>query len=495
MQYGFLIDHDRCIGCHACTVACKSENSVPVGNFRTWVKYTEHGRFPEVKRHFAVLRCNHCTKAPCVTICPVNALEKRADGIVDIDRDACIGCRACMQACPYDAIYLNEDLGAVEKCHFCAHRVEKGLEPACAVVCPENAIIAGDLHDPESTISKLIKANDTLVRRPEQRTGPNVHYVGALPESLQPGEAQRPEMFLWSDRPPGRKPEAWPISLPVLPDTRTVLDTEHKVEWGAGVAAYLVTKGVAAGVMMLAPFIGLFGIRGFAFDYLPELIALLFIGITGALLVEDLYKPLAFIRLFTRPNWNSWLVKGAWVINAFVAVVVASLALRVFGLDAAANAVRWIGAVCGVGVAGYTAFLFAQCEGRDLWQSKWLLPHLLVQAVMCGSVVLLTVVTRGTSAHEWLTVILAATTILHVALSLFERFGVHPTSNSRQAAAFLGTVRFGRLRAFGDGLLIALAPTIVLALVLPQVALIPALFGLFLYEWAFIRAGQLPPLS
>ncbi|MBL8766829.1 MAG: 4Fe-4S dicluster domain-containing protein, partial [Planctomycetes bacterium] len=145
MQYGFLIDHRRCIGCHACTVACKSENQVPVGNFRTWVKYVESGKFPEVKRSFGVLRCNHCTNAPCVTICPVTALDKRKDGIVDIDKDACIGCRACMQACPYDAIHLNEDTGNVEKCHYCAHRVEVGLEPACVVVCPEQAIVPGDL--------------------------------------------------------------------------------------------------------------------------------------------------------------------------------------------------------------------------------------------------------------------------------------------------------------------------------------------------------------
>ena len=82
MQYGFAIDHRKCIGCHACTVACKSENDVPVGDFRTWVKYTEIGEFPSVKRHFAVLRCNHCSNAPCVTICPVNALDKRDDGIV-----------------------------------------------------------------------------------------------------------------------------------------------------------------------------------------------------------------------------------------------------------------------------------------------------------------------------------------------------------------------------------------------------------------------------
>jgi Fe-S-cluster-containing dehydrogenase component len=510
MQYGFLIDHDRCIGCHACTVACKSENSVPVGNFRTWVKYTEHGRFPEVKRHFAVLRCNHCTKAPCVTICPVNALEKRADGIVDIDRDACIGCRACMQACPYDAIYLNEDLGAVEKCHFCAHRVEKGLEPACAVVCPENAIIAGDLHDPESTISKLVKANDTLVRRPEQRTGPNVHYVGALPESLQPGEAQRPQMFLWSDR-PNRKPEAWPISLPVLPDTRTVLDTEHKVEWGAGVAAYLVTKGVAAGVMMLAPFFGLFGVEGFVADYLPELIALLFIGITGALLVEDLYKPLAFIRLFTRPNWKSWLVKGAWVINVFVAVVAGSLALRWLGLNAAADALRLAGAACGVGVAGYTAFLFAQCEGRDLWQSKWLLPHLLVQAVMCGACVLLASgppfwwFYQSEFEHDaeriaakelgWARLILFIIPVfLHLALAEWEARGRHATANARQGAAFMRIVRvlnYPSLQVSSGLLMTAIAA----AVIAPWLAWIPAIAGLYLYEHTYIRAGQLPPLS
>src|SRR5262245_35548807 len=168
MQYGFLIDHRRCIGCHACTVACKAENDVPVGSFRTWVKYQENGAFPAVRRHFAVLRCNHCTNAPCVAICPVTALSKERNGVVDIDRDVCIGCRACMQACPYDAIYLNEDSGAVEKCHFCNHRVSQGLEPACVIVCPEQAIVPGDLHDPESKISRLARELGSEVRRPEQ---------------------------------------------------------------------------------------------------------------------------------------------------------------------------------------------------------------------------------------------------------------------------------------------------------------------------------------
>ena len=136
MQLGFVIDHSRCIGCHACTVACKSENGVPVGDFRTWVKYTETGSFPEVRRDFAVLRCNQCSDAPCVTICPVSALEKRSDGIVDVDPAQCIGCKACMHGCPYDALYINDSTGTAEKCHFCAHRTEQGLAPACAVNWP-----------------------------------------------------------------------------------------------------------------------------------------------------------------------------------------------------------------------------------------------------------------------------------------------------------------------------------------------------------------------
>ncbi|MGZ6228944.1 MAG: 4Fe-4S dicluster domain-containing protein, partial [Candidatus Binataceae bacterium] len=103
MRYGFVIDQDRCIGCHACTVACKDEHKVPVGVFRTWVKYIEKGSFPNTSRHFGVMRCNHCEQAPCIEICPTSSLFKRDNGIVDFDNSRCIGCKSCMQACPYDA--------------------------------------------------------------------------------------------------------------------------------------------------------------------------------------------------------------------------------------------------------------------------------------------------------------------------------------------------------------------------------------------------------
>jgi Fe-S-cluster-containing dehydrogenase component/formate-dependent nitrite reductase membrane component NrfD len=488
VKYGFVIDHDRCIGCHACTVACKAENDVPVGSFRTWVKYVEKGTFPQVKRHFAVLRCNHCTNAPCVKICPVNALEKRADGIVDVDRDACIGCRACMQACPYDALYVNEDLGAVEKCHYCAHRVEKGLEPACVIVCPEQAIISGDLDDPTSKIATTIRENKVQVRRPEQKTGPNVYYKGLEPSLIFPGEPSRPSQYLWSDR-PKHKPESWPISLPVLPNTRVVLDAGHKVEWGWGVALYLVTKGIAAGAGMLAPFAVALGLRGWRAAYLPEILALVFTLVTVALLIEDLKKPWAFFRLLTRPNWDSWLVKGGIVLGAFGAASAAVIVLRWLGMDGAADGVRWVEALLGVGAAGYTALLFGQCEGRDLWQSRWLLPSLLAQAVMCGGIVL------APSARSVLCAFTAVGAALVFAITAFiERYGKHETTNAKQGAAFLGTVRLGPLKAWSGGLIIIFAG-LVLGHFVHGVAFVPVLVGLYLYEWAYVRAGQLPPLS
>jgi Fe-S-cluster-containing dehydrogenase component/formate-dependent nitrite reductase membrane component NrfD len=490
MKYGFLIDHDRCIGCHACTVACKAENDVPVGNFRTWVKYVENGSYPDVRRHFAVLRCNHCTNAPCVKICPVNALEKRADGIVDIDRDACIGCRACMQACPYDAIYLNEDKGSIEKCHYCAHRVEKGLEPACVIVCPETAIIAGDLDDPSSKLSKMVKENKVQVRRPEQKTGPNVYYKGALAAALQPGEPSRPSTYLWSDR-PAHKPEPWPISLPVLPTTRVVLDAGHRVEWGWPVALYLVTKGIAAGAAILAPFAAWLGLTGWAAAYLPEVLAIVFTLATVGLLIEDLKRPHTFYRLLTRPNWNSWLVKGGIILTAFGFSSAAIVALRLAGIDAAADGLRWLQAVLGLGAAGYTAFLFGQCEGRDLWQSRWLLPHLLVQAIFCGGAAL----ALFSIAPMRLAVLVAAATLAHIAISLVDRFGHHATTNAKQAAAFLGTLRLGPFDPWKSGLLFGALGAVAGLFGLWPAAAAAVLVGLYFYEWAYVRAGQLPPLS
>src|SRR3990172_6388704 len=199
MNYGFLIDQRKCIGCHACSTACKSENQVPLGVYRTWVKYVEKGAFPNTRRSFQVNRCNHCANPLCVRICPVTAMYQRTDGIVEFDPRVCIGCKACMQACPYDAIYIDPETHTAAKCHYCSHRVEVGLEPACVVVCPEHAIISGDLNDPESEISQLIARQQVSVRKPEQGTAPKLFYIEADEVTLTPTAAPFSDSFVWAD--------------------------------------------------------------------------------------------------------------------------------------------------------------------------------------------------------------------------------------------------------------------------------------------------------
>jgi Fe-S-cluster-containing dehydrogenase component/formate-dependent nitrite reductase membrane component NrfD len=302
MKYGFVIDQRKCIGCHACTVACKAEHDMPIGVYRTWVKYIEKGEFPNTRRHFLVTRCNHCDDAPCVAICPTKALFTRADGIVDFDRDRCIGCKSCMQACPYDALHIDPETHTAAKCNYCAHRVDQGLQPACVIVCPEQAIIAGDLEDPASEIARLVGRESVRVRRPEQGTKPKVYYIGAdehaiSPEASDGGQADL-YMFLRPARLTGsgtvaplapapaanralevkRAASATAMTLGVSPaeaeamerharggdgrdgherevslgSVRVGYDIPKARPWGWMVSAYLATKSAAAGVTLVA---------------------------------------------------------------------------------------------------------------------------------------------------------------------------------------------------------------------------------------------------
>ena len=169
--YGFAIDLRKCIGCHACTIACKAEHQIPIGVNRCWVKTVEKGTFPDTQRFFFPVLCNQCVDAPCVRICPTQALYKRRDGIVDLHGDRCIGCRACMEACPYDQLFIDPNTRTAEKCNFCANRVENKLLPACVSVCPTECRIFGDLDDPSSEVSRIVRSEAFDVRKPEKQTG------------------------------------------------------------------------------------------------------------------------------------------------------------------------------------------------------------------------------------------------------------------------------------------------------------------------------------
>jgi len=501
-RWAWVIDQTRCIGCHACTTACKSENDVPVGVFRTWVKNVEVGTFPEVKRHFAVLRCNHCAEPPCVEVCPVTAMYQRPDGLVDFDHDACIGCKACMQACPYDAIYMDPDSNTAAKCNFCSHRVDEGLLPACVVVCPEEALLFGDLEDPTSKVSRALKDRDVNVRRAEQGTKPHAFYIGAHDATLEPLAARHDTTYMWADRPArdARDRTPLPIFTGVRAEpARVAYDVPRQRAWGWPVSSYIWTKGIAAGLGMLtgvAHYTGTIAATRLL-RVLSPLLALVFLGCTGALLVGDLKRPERFWTILTRPQWRSWLARGAVIITVYAALLAAWLACSMLAFGGALNVLAALLVIGGAFTAGYTAPLLAQCEGRDLWQSRLLLPHLIVHSLLGGlAVIVLADAVAGGGASRGLAYSFVAATIVSGLLILADALKRHHTSNARAAAHTL--TRGAQARLFWISLALGVGLAIPLALSgsawLPIAAAL-ALVGMWLHGHAFILAGQGPPIS
>ena len=453
MRWGFVLEQESCIGCHACTVGCKAENDVPLGSFRTWVKWIETGDFPEAQRHAAVLRCNHCEDAPCIEICPTIALHKRADGIVDLDADRCIGCASCLQACPYDAIHIDPRSGTAAKCHFCAHRLEVGLAPACVSVCPEEAIKVVDLDAPG--VREELGRRGAKVRKPERGTRPQTFYTGAHPFTLDPLAVDGTRTLMHAEVPD-------PMPAVGTKQARTVYDIPKARPWGNHIAAYMVTKALAAGALIVAS-IAPFG--GTLDAVIAGWVSLVFTVLTLLLLIGDLHQPSRFFYLLIMPNTKSWLVRGGWVLTAHMGLS----AVYAFGFGHKLLVLPSVGVALMTSI--YTAFLFRQARGRELWcEDAWLPLVLGVQAAAAASAV-------GWFMGEWSIGFMVA----YFAVMLFNMWSEPRTDGAKQAHHAMAAHP-----AFKLGLLFAF-----LAILFPPLVII----AFALIDWIYVKAGQEVALS
>ena len=543
-NYGFLIDQGKCIGCHACSTACKSENQVPLGVYRTWVKYVETGSYPDVRRRFQVTRCNHCVNPPCVRICPVTAMYQREDGIVEFDPSVCIGCKSCMQACPYDSIYLDPETNTAAKCTFCAHRIDVGLEPACVVVCPEHAILAGDLNEPGSEISQKLAVSQVTVRKPEQGTGPKLFYINGNDWSLHPSATQTHDSYMWADRITEQNVSAYErgsISLPVLksksgtpirtPQTQgeplngpiqfggrvaehmvqTAYTAQHKVQWHWELPSYLITKSIAGGIFMLLSLGSMFNL--FSFDSATFLAggftAMVFMLLTTILLIKDLSQPKRFLNILLRPQWKSWVARGAYIMVTFTVIaglwwlLEAGAFWNIIPADFVASIrtlTAWIVFPFALGVVIYTAFLLGQAEGHDMWQSNLLPFQLFAQSAMVASGMFLIVnlfVDFPADLTALLTVLFPASIAINLLLTFAGKLNSFPTNTALLASREMTHGKFRNHYWWGGialGHIVPLVLVIAFSAALP-VAVLASLVGLFLYEYAFVMAPQHIPNS
>lgn len=365
-RLAMALDTVACIGCNACTLACKVENGSPAGIWMAPVIEREFGSFPEVRKAYLPLLCNHCTDAPCMAACPTGAIRRRDDGIVLIDPDVCCGSRACVIACPYGAIHYYDrpeplhtafdrakvarlQPGTAQKCTFCAPRIDRGLQPACVEACPTGARIFGDTQDAESPVSKALATREAVMLGTPLPTGPSVKY---LPEGFIKAGGTLSDIALRF-----RPQKQWQV-------------VQALQFWFLGAGA-----GVLAASRVLAPEAKLFG-----FDFGAAL-AIILVAATCLMLTSHLGRPARFLNALR--NWRTnWISRGAIADFVFLA---AAAGLAVSPPGALRTPLMLLAVAAAVIVAVYPALAMKELGSVPAWRG-WRLPaEALVESLMAGT--------------------------------------------------------------------------------------------------------------
>ncbi len=496
---------------------------MPIGVNRTWVKYIEKGEFPLTKRVFTVMRCNHCDKAPCVQICPVGALFRRDDGIVDFNRERCVGCKSCMQACPYDALYIDPNSGTAGKCNFCAHRIDQGLNPSCVNACPEQAILAGDLDNKSSKIWRVLSREKTQTRKPEKGTTPKLYYIDGdalalTPMAAPPGNhmqqmdqtsgvghfAKTSEKRMRAKDNTARRFE--PIDAAGLrykvtvQKARRTHDAPSKgVLWRWEIPAYLLTKAVGAGSFIFMALAWFFGPR----LSMPALFAgtassLVLLFATVALLIKDLDRPDRALYIVLRPQTGSWIFKGVLSMFGFGFALFLWAAAAYFEFEWLWAPAASLGIFSGIVLALYTAMLMGQAKGRDFWQSPMLLLHMALHSLTAGAAFWLIAplfIDIAPAFAELAAKTLAAGIIGGLVTLLVELVSAHPTTDAKLTARMITGKKFGKLFYFAGVLLGNLLPLFFIFYGQHSAAAVFALLGVYVIDYIWVKAPQLIPLS
>ncbi len=367
-RWGMVIDVNRCVGCQTCTVACKHANDTVPGVQWRKVLDVETGAFPDVERLFLVTGCQHCEEPPCVPVCPTGATKQRADGLVTMDYDRCIGCASCAVACPYQArtivhdqrwYYGQETLqekyvdhkerrGVAQKCTFCIDRVDDGLAagltpgvdpdatPACSAACIASAIQFGDFNDPDSNVSRLIRDNDYFQMHAELNTDPQIKYLYSTPAV------------------PGRDVKDVDVSDETLSDPSNPLVGQLQTFWDMRAAMNFILGGFGAGFALISYLLYLTaGLDGETLTHAYVLaggiiaVGLFFVWLK---IGRKLRAPFAILRPQT-----SWMSREIYAVGVFYLAMLADLAFNVPSLHFLTAA---------------AAIVFLYCQTRILHMSR-----------------------------------------------------------------------------------------------------------------------------